>query len=67
MMMPYKQSRVPAIMEPYSPTWRPQSTCPWREPIMVAPYSSPRVPPRLVPLPGPRYGKCFCEGLFVKK
>jgi hypothetical protein len=34
---------------------------------MVALCSSPRVLPRLAPLPGSRYGKRLSEGLFVKK
>jgi hypothetical protein len=35
--------------------------------MMLAPCSTSRVPPKLVPLPGSRYGNCFPGGLFVKK
>jgi hypothetical protein len=65
MMTPYKQSRTTVSISPYNTPWRPRSTCPWRAPIMVAPCSSPRAPPRLAPLPGSSYGQRFPEGLFV--
>jgi hypothetical protein len=67
MMAPFKQSKAPASMAPYSPTWRPRSTCPWRAPIMVAPCSSPRAPLRLAYFPGSRCGKHFPDDVFVKK
>jgi hypothetical protein len=63
----YKQSRALESLVTYSLSWRPRSACPWRAPIMVAPCSSPRVPPRLAPLPGTRCENRFPDGLFVKK
>jgi hypothetical protein len=65
MLASYKKSRAPASMTPYNPMWQSRSMCPWKAPIMVAPCSSPRAPPRLALLLVSRYGKHFLENESV--